>query len=177
MLVQQVLGHRQHVLRVSGDLETTRQEGSQTCRSHQFGDPVLACSRKRERAGNPLLTQVPQDPPASIGLATRCEALPNPLHDRLVFLAARTGFTPTPAIGAARRNPKNPTQRGHGEAPHQRLDELVSHFRRASASLMGRLVKIPTAFFRTSTSSLRRAFWRWSFVNSSSRGFPRPGKG
>jgi len=68
------------------------------------------------------------------------------------FPATPTWSTPDPGKVTAGRYLQGPAQRRDRKAPVLLLDEPVSH--------RGALVKIPTAFFRISFSSFRRAFSR-----------------
>src|SRR5260221_9312840 len=95
--------------------------------------------------------------------------LPNGNQQFLLLLSASARKPLLPVCVAALGHLHRPTQSRDRMLLLVLLDELVSH--------CGRTVKIPTAFFSISFSSLRRAFSRLSWANSRSCGLPCPGNG
>ena len=86
-----------------------------------------------------------------------------------VLLFSSASWISLPAIVPAWAHSKHPTHRYDSMLPSMIFNETVSY--------RGRLLKIPTAFFKISTSSWRRAFSFLSRANSSSFGLPLPGNG
>src|SRR5262249_12575856 len=99
-----------------------------------------------------LLFEFLVDTRTAISLAAVFKDRLDLLGQLLISLLALALWTFAPGIVAAAGNLHHSTQSAYGELPLRLLYELVSH--------RGRTVKIPTAFFRISTSSLRRAFSR-----------------
>ncbi len=139
--VEQVFCNGHLVVAVGGDDKALGTQSADLRKTHQAGDPLWAARDAR-------FLEISADARTAVGfLALLINGL-DLLGQRFVLDLALTLWAFSPSVEAASTDLHGPAERREGEELLLLFDELVSHW--------GRAVKIPTAFFRISFSSLRR---------------------
>ena len=144
---EQVLCNRHLMVAVGGHDKALGTHGAQVVKAHQACDALFTARYAR-------FVEFLIDARTALGLIAFLIGCLDLLGERLILLLSHTLAAFLPGIEAASTDLHCPAERGEGELLLVFFDELVSH--------CGRTMKIPTAFFRISFSSLRRLFSRWS---------------